>query len=156
MTKIPKTQHLPRQVMNGVRDKLSLLWLIVMLNMLYADILAFVSAYITPGAIEQLMRGYSGSVKLSQELLLISAILIEIPILMIFFSRYMGYSFNRWCNISAALLTTIFVIGGLETEPFFLFFACIEVLLMFYILFIAIRWQEVQGDSSIQQQPLAS
>ncbi len=123
--------------------KLSLLWVIVMLNMAYADILAFISAFITPGAIEQLMQGYSGDVKLSQPLLLVAAVLIEIPIIMIFLSRLLKHQLNRWANIIASLVTILFVLGGLETDPFFLFLASVEVLAMLYIIWIAIRWKAI-------------
>ncbi|SFC42052.1 DUF6326 family protein [Pseudoalteromonas denitrificans] len=144
------------QTLHKIKDKtpmnvtaqLSMLWLIVMFNMIYADILAFISAFITPGVIDELMSGYSGSVKLSQKLLLISAILIEIPIIMIFLSRILKYQINRWANIIAALLTMLFVIGGIETNPFFLFLASIEILVMFYIIFIAVRWQNPQNLSN--------
>jgi hypothetical protein len=144
------------QTLHKIKDKtpmnvtaqLSMLWLIVMFNMIYADILAFISAFITPGVIDDLMSGYSGSVKLSQKLLLISAIFIEIPIIMIFLSRILKYQINRWANIIAALLTMLFVIGGIETNPFFLFLASIEILVMFYIIFIAVRWQNPQNLSN--------
>jgi hypothetical protein len=124
-----------------VTKKLSLLWLVVMLNMIYADILAFVSAFITPSTIEQLMRGYSGNIKLSQDLLLISAIFIEIPIVMIFLSRTLKYQVNRWANVIASLLTILFVVGGIEADPFFLFLASIEVLVLLYIIWTALRWK---------------
>ena len=41
-----------------VRVRLSTLWVMVMFNMIYADILGFV----TPGSIEGLMTGYSGDI----------------------------------------------------------------------------------------------
>ncbi|AZZ96496.1 DUF6326 family protein [Pseudoalteromonas sp. R3] len=123
-----------------IRIKLATLWLLVMLNMIYADILAFVSAFITPGVIETLMSGYSGSVKLSQPLLLISAVLIEIPIMMIFLSQFLGYRINRLCNLVAVPLTFVFVLGGVETAPFYLFLAAIQLSLLLSIAWTAIRW----------------
>jgi hypothetical protein len=39
-----------------VTVKLSILWVIIMFNMIYADILAVVSAFNTPGVVEELMR----------------------------------------------------------------------------------------------------
>ncbi|TMP38455.1 DUF6326 family protein [Pseudoalteromonas rubra] len=124
-----------------IRFKLATLWLLVMLNMVYADILAFVSAFITPGVIETLMSGYSGSVKLSQPLLLVSAILIEIPIMMIFLSQFLGYQINRLCNLVAVPLTFVFVLGGIETDPFYLFLAAIQLSLLLTIAWTAVRWR---------------
>ncbi|QPB85549.1 hypothetical protein CWC22_021305 [Pseudoalteromonas rubra] len=123
------------------RIKIATLWLLVMLNMIYADILAFVSAFITPGVIDTLMSGYSGSVKLTQELLLVSAILIEIPIVMIFLSQYLSYRLNRLCNLVAVPLTFLFVLGGIETDPFYLFLACIQLALLLSIAWMVIRWR---------------
>lgn len=124
-----------------IRVKLSLLWVIVMFNMIYADILAIVSAFITPGVVEELMNGYSGSVKLTQELLFVSAVLIEIPILMILLSRVLSYRWNRVANIAASLLTILFVVGGSETYPFFIFYVGIEVLVMLIILWLSVTWK---------------
>lgn len=142
MTTQQITDETKHKTTMDVKVKLSLLWIIVMLNMIYADILAFVSAYIKPGVIEQLMNGYSGNVKLSQELLFISALLIEIPILMIILSRTLKYQINRWANIVASILSITFVIGGVETDPFFLFLASIEILVMLYIIWIVLSWKE--------------
>ncbi|RZM85445.1 hypothetical protein C3B51_00465 [Pseudoalteromonas rubra] len=124
-----------------IRRKLATLWLLVMLNMIYADILAFVSAFITPGVIDTLMSGYSGSVKLSQPLLLISALLIEVPIMMILLSRFLGYRPNRICNLVAAPLTFLFVLSGVETDPFYLFLAAIQLSLLLTIAWTAMRWR---------------
>ena len=137
MTAVAKTQQKKMDVM----VKLSILWVVVMLNMIYADILAFISAFITPGVVEELMSGYSGTVKLTQELLLVSAVFIEIPIMMIFLSRVLKYPINRWVNIIASLLTLMFVIGGIETDPFFLFFASIEILTLLFIIWTATKWK---------------
>ncbi|ALU45244.1 DUF6326 family protein [Pseudoalteromonas rubra] len=125
----------------STRIKIATLWLLVMLNMIYADILAFVSAFITPGVIDTLMSGYSGSVKLTQELLLVSAILIEIPIVMIFLSQCLSYRLNRLCNLVAVPLTFLFVLGGIETDPFYLFLACIQLTLLLSIAWMVIRWR---------------
>lgn len=125
----------------NITTKLAILWVIVMLNMIYADILAFISAFITPGVIDELKSGYSGNVKLSQELLLVAAILIEIPILMIFLSKTLPYHINKWANVLASLITILFVVGGIETDPFFLFLAGVEVLVMLFIIWTALRWK---------------
>lgn len=113
-----------------------------MFNMIYADILAFISAFITPGVIDELMRGYSGTVKLSQELLLVSAVLIELPIIMIVLAKMLPYKINRLSNIFVALVTITFVGGGIETDPFFLFMASIEIIVMIYIIWTALNWKQ--------------
>lgn len=49
---------------------------------------------------------------MTDSLLLIFAVLVEIPILMIYLSRRLPYSINRWANILAAIITILFVIGA--------------------------------------------
>lgn len=119
--------------------RLSILWIAVMFNMIYADILGFV----TPGAIEELMTGYSGTVELTQEVLFISALLLEIPIIMIVLSRVLNYRINRIANIAAGIITILFVIAGIEEQLFFKFFVAVEVLLMTIIIFYAWSWKEL-------------
>src|SRR5665647_3892515 len=62
--------------------RLSTLWVVVMFNMVFADILTFIK----PGALQDLWAGQAG-VHITPGLLLVFAILIEIPIAMIFASR---------------------------------------------------------------------
>ena len=40
----------------GTKEKISTLWIVVMFNMAFADILSF----ITPGALQEIMTGYAG------------------------------------------------------------------------------------------------
>ncbi len=59
-----------------IREKISTLWIVVMFTMIFADILSF----ITPGMMKQVVDGTT-DIKITQELLLIFALLIEIPII---------------------------------------------------------------------------
>ena len=70
-----------RDVMD-LGTRLSTLWVVVMFNMVFADILTFIK----PGALQELWAGQAG-VTVTPGLLLVFAILIEIPIAMIFLSR---------------------------------------------------------------------
>lgn len=60
---------------------ISTLWIVVMINMAFADILGF----ITPGVLKEMM-----AMNTSQGLILVFAILIEVPIAMIFLARLAG------------------------------------------------------------------
>jgi hypothetical protein len=108
---------------------LSTLWVVVMFNMVFADILTF----ITPGALQALWSGQSG-VHLTGGLLLAFAVLLEIPIAMIFVSRILKPRFNRWANTIAAVVTTAFVIGGGSLDLHYLFFATVETACMALIV----------------------
>ncbi len=93
--------------MNDIGTRLSTLWVVVMFNMVFADILTFIK----PGALQELWAGQAG-VHITPGLLLVFAILIEIPIAMIFASRILKPGANRWANTVAAVITTAFVVGG--------------------------------------------
>lgn len=116
--------------------KLSTLWIVVMFNMAFADILTF----ITPGVLKEMMTGYAGEMQITRGMLLLFAVLLEIPIAMIILSRVLNYKVNRLANIIAAVITILFVIGGGSTHLHYMFFATIEVVCMLLIVFSAVRW----------------
>ena len=116
--------------MDNTGTKLSTLWIVVMFSMIYADILTFIK----PGALQELWAGQAG-VHITQGLLLVFAILIQIPIAMIFVSRILKPGPNRWANTVAAVITSVFVVGGGSMElPFYAFFAAVEVASMALIV----------------------
>ncbi len=115
--------------MNDIGTRLSTLWVVVMFNMVFADILTF----ITPGKLQALWAGQAG-VHITPGLLLVFAILIEIPIAMIFASRILKPGPSRWANTVAAVVTTAFVVGGGSLTPHYVFFATVEVACMALIV----------------------
>jgi hypothetical protein len=78
-----------------MKIKLSTLWVVVMFNYLYADVTGFYA----PGMIEGIIAGDVGGLQLTQAFLLGSAVLMEIPIVMVLLSRTLKYRANRWANI---------------------------------------------------------
>lgn len=74
--------------------KLSILWVFVMFNMAFADIVGFMN----PGVLEEIMTG-AGQIQVTQGLMLVFSIILEIPIAMILLSRVLKYRANRWANI---------------------------------------------------------
>src|SRR3989337_661430 len=66
-------------------------------------------------------------VQVTQGLLLVFAILLEIPIAMILVSRILKRGANRWANTVAAVITTVFVVGGGSLDLHSVFFATVEV-----------------------------
>jgi len=135
MNSIKKTTE-----MEDMKIKLSTLWVVVMFNIAFADIVGFLH----PGALEQIMRGEVGF-DLTQGLLLVFSILLEIPIAMIFLSRVLKYRVNRWANIIAGAITILFVIGGGSTTLSYIFFATIEVVCMSLIIWYAWKWPKQEA-----------
>lgn len=130
-------------VFENRRVILSTLWMVVMLNMIFADIVGFMN----PGALEDIITGAIGF-EISQEILLMFSILLEIPIAMVFLSRVLTYRINRWANIAAAVITILFVIGGGSAYLSYLFFATVEIACMLFMIWYAWTWREAQVRST--------
>jgi len=125
--------------------KLSTLWIFIMFNMVFADILSFMY----PGFLTEVMAGHAGAVVITPAFLLVAAMLTEIPIAMIVLSRVLKHGANRWTNIVAAVVTIIYVVGGSATSPHGLFFAALEVGCAMMIAWNAWTWRS--PDTSAMQ-----
>ena len=115
---------------------LSTLWIVVMINMLAADIL---SLYI-PGSLDELTKT-AGNTPIAQ-LMLGGAIMMELAIAMIILSRVLKRSVNRWVNIIVGLITIVFVVGPGATYPHYVFIATVEVICLLLIIWNAWKWAE--------------
>jgi hypothetical protein len=74
-------------------------------------------------------------VPITPGLLLVFAMLIEIPIAMIFVSRILKPGANRWANTGAAVITAVFVVGGGSLDLLhYWFFMIMEVACMAVIV----------------------
>ena len=118
---------------------LSTLWIVVMINMLKADIL---SLYI-PGAAEEVAKT-AGKTPIAI-LMLGGAIMMEISIVMIILSRVLKFKVNRWANIITSLITIAFVWGGASTDPHYIFIAAVETICLLLIIWNAWRWSEQEA-----------
>ena len=135
--------------MDNMGSRLSTLWVVVMFNMVFADILTF----ITPGALQDLWSGQAG-VQITPGLLLGFAILLEIPIAMILVSRVLKGTANRWANTVAAVVTTAFVVGGGSQTPHYVFFAAVEIACMALIVWSV--WARRGSEVAAPRQAAAS
>ena len=124
--------------MKEIRVILSTLWIVVMFNIGFADILGLFE----PGILKQIMTGSVDDIQFTSGLMLLMAIMLEIPIAMILLSRVLKYKANRWANIIAGVITILFVIGGGSLEFSYIFFATIEVVSMAFIIWYAWKWSE--------------
>jgi hypothetical protein len=118
---------------NDIESKLSLLWIFVVCNMAYADILSLMDA---TSPIRKIMNGAyipSGG-------LLAGAILMETAIIMIVSSRFLPFKINKWANIIVAVINIIAIVTG-GHGTYYLFFAAIEVLTILLIIWIAWKWK---------------
>jgi len=122
---------------------LSTLWIVVMINMLKADIL---SLYI-PGSAEELAQTAASTGTALPQLMLGGAVMMEISIVMIILSRVLQSSLNRWVNILASMITIAFVVGGGVTYPHYIFIATVEVICLLLVIWFAWSWPIPEGQS---------
>jgi len=122
---------------------LSTLWIVVMINMLKADIL---SLYI-PGAVEEVAKTSASTGLSIPQLMLGGAIMMEISILMIILSRVLKYGVNRWLNIITAIITIVFVVGPGSSYPHYIFIATVEVVCLLLIIWNAWKWSNSEDLS---------
>ena len=95
-----------------MKTKLSTLWIFTLLNAIFLDIHAFLK----PGFLAEVMTGFVGGVQMTQELLLLGAIMVEVPIAMVLLSRVLEYRLNRWANIIAGAAGIVFLIVNVSAD----------------------------------------
>ena len=115
---------------------LSTLWIVVMINMLKADIL---SLYV-PGSADELART-AGEIPITQ-LMLGGAIMMEISVVMIILSRVLKYRMNRWVNIIVSIIIIAFIWGGAASYPHYIFITTVETICLLLIIWNAWKWTE--------------
>jgi Family of unknown function (DUF6326) len=100
-------------------------------------------------ATQERLSGHIGSLQITQEFVLLTAIVLETAIVMALASRVLPYRANRWSNIIVGLFQTAFAATGLvgETFPdlFSIFFVAIEVVCTLFIVWYAWTWPRPDG-----------
>lgn len=127
--------------MKDMKVALPLLWVFMLLNYLYCDVLSLLD----PANLKDVLAGHAagGSVQITPEFLLASAVLMEIPMAMILLSRVLGHRASRWANVVAAAFMTLVQVGSLGVgtpTSYYLFFTAIEVGTLVLIAALALRW----------------
>ena len=120
---------------------LSTLWIVVMINMAYADIL---SLHI-PGVFDEVAKTSVSTGASIPQLMLVGAIMMEIPVAMIILSRVLKYGVNRWVNIIAGIFTIAYIWGGAASYPHYIFIAMVETICLLLIIWNALKWRNVES-----------
>jgi len=124
---------------------LSLLWIFVMFNYLYADVYGlYFNPILQKEMWKEFLSGYAGTIQITQGFVLVTAILMETAIAMVLLSRVLKYRPNRWANILMGAFHTLFVSWSLIGDTpsvFYVFFAAIEIVCTLYITGYAWTWR---------------
>ena len=119
------------------RALLSTLWIFVLLNIIFRDIHEFFRL----GLLEEMMTGIVNGNQVTEQVMLIGAFMVEIPILMVLLSRILNYRINRWANIIIGAVTIALVIGMGQKDLDDIFFATVEVIALSAIIWLAGKWR---------------
>jgi len=126
---------------------LIILWVFYSVNFIFCDVLSALE----PGVLAEEMSGYAagGTVKLTYGFVLGTAIMFEIPFLMIVLSWILKYRANRWANIIAGALFVVAQIGSLfagAPSPAYIFYSTIEIAGLLLIVWNAWKWTNPEGS----------
>ena len=137
----------------GTKDRkamLSLLWIFVMFNFTYADILTlYFNNVLQKQAWQLFQSGTVGSVHITQGLVLLGAVLLETAIAMVLLSRVLKDRANRWANIIVGVIQIVANVqaltGPLYWNLYYAFFTAIEIACLLFIVWYAWTWRQPEG-----------
>ena len=119
------------------RILLSVLWVFVILNFFARDI----HELGRPGMLEQMMSGTIDGIVITEMLMLLGGVMIEIPILMTILALLLPHGINRWANIVVGLLTMAMIVSmNLQPDLDNVFFMGIQLIALIAIIGIAWQW----------------
>jgi len=130
---------------------LTILWIFVMFNFTYADILTlYFNGVLQKQAMGELLAGHVGPVQITQGFVLVGAILLETSIMMVLLSWVLKYRANRWTNIIVGGIQIAAAVqsltGPLYWNLYYEFFAAIEIACLLFIVWYAWTWPRPEGD----------
>ena len=119
------------------RVKLSLLWVVVIVNMAYADILSLMDS-------TSIIRGIMAGASLPAGGLLAGAIVMETSFAMVVLPWVLKYKINRWVSlIIGVFMSWQIIIGG--HGLYYAFFATVEVACILLIIWLTWKWRDLEG-----------
>ena len=129
--------------MEAVRIKLSGSWIALMLTYLLGDVLRIFSGDFEAGDI--------GGMQVTEVMYLGLAVLLVIPIIMVFFSLTLPRRVNRWANIAFPLFFFIFNLIGLPTYPsaYDQFLIIVGLVFNGFTAWYAWKWPESKLESPV-------
>jgi hypothetical protein len=122
--------------MEDVKIKLSLLWVAAMFSWVYGDLLRIYSGDFIAG---EFIEG----VQMTQELWVVAAITMMIPVAMVFLSLTLKDKANRWANIIIGIFFTGYGLIGLPayTTAYDQFLIIVGLVFTALIVWYAYKWK---------------
>lgn len=122
--------------------RLSTLWIFVLFNIIFRDI----HELFRPGFLAEVMTGTINGSLMTEELLLLGGVMIEIPIAMVLLSHMLPHAVNRWANLIAAPLTILAILANGTKDLDDLFFVSIQVITLIGITWYVWKWRILKPE----------
>jgi hypothetical protein len=141
-----KTARILEDVKINVKMKLSALWVALVFFYLYNDVISFFRGDV----IEQVIAGELEGVQISPSLLFGMALMMAIPIVMVFLSLTLKARVNRWVNIilgifhAGIMVTTNLLVPG-ETWAHYTLYMVFETVFIALIIGHAWKWPKQEA-----------
>ena len=123
-----------------MQAKLSTLWIFVLFNSLFRD----VHELFRPGVLKQMQSGVVNGTEITESLMLVGGLIVEIPILMVVLSRFLPFKLNKWMNISSAVLMGLVTLQSGAYDLDDIFFKVIVLGALIVIIWQSWRWNEIK------------
>lgn len=119
---------------------LSTLWIVLMFNYLYCDLLGLHE----PAYLAGILAGELNGIEFTPEFGLAAGALMQIPIAMVLLSRLLSRKIGRWVNIGAGAFMALVQIATLfigTSSPSYLMYSIIEIGLLIAVIVFAATWK---------------
>jgi len=144
-TPSPAPSAAPAAPRIGPRATVGALWLFVILNYLYCDILGLMY----PPDLQAYLDGDIGGIEINQAFLLAAGVLMTIPMSAVLVSRIAPHRLARWWSIVAGAIMTAVQLGplgiGSDLTLHYAYFSIIEVATTVAIVWVAARRWKVDA-----------
>jgi hypothetical protein len=122
---------------SDMKLKFLVLWIFVFFNMIFRDL----HELGRPGLLQEMMTGVVNGVQITDGLLLIGGIMIEIPLLMLPLSLLLPFKANRLANMwIGALMIPLMIFNYNSPDLDDIFFLVFEIAALLLIIWYAWRW----------------
>ena len=126
--------------MEDVKIKLSVLWLFVGISFIAQVVLNILK----PGTLAQVMAGNLEGMEITQEVMLVWAVMFLFPLVMAILSLALKDSINRWVNIIVGMVIVILcLIGFVEyrADAYAILILTTRIIVAASVIWLAYKWK---------------
>lgn len=124
----------------NTRQKLFALWIFILLNIIFRDI----HQMTLKSHLEMLLTGYYNGTEVTDAIMLVGALIVNIPIGMLLVTLLLNRKLSRKLNIIAASLMPLILLSSLPTDMDDVFHLSVELIALVAIIMSSVKWKHDQ------------